>query len=64
VSPPSTHQKFGPCFAGNDPTEIHRRFRASNVEDGVGVLLGLEEGERGSCLLLGGERSGGIWEED
>ena len=36
----------------------------ANIEDGVGVLLGLEEGERGSCLLFGGERSGGVWGED
>jgi hypothetical protein len=36
----------------------------SNVEDGVRVLLGLEDGERGSCLLLGGERNGEIWGED
>jgi len=33
----------------------------SNVEDGVGILLGLEEGEHRSCLLLEGERSGGRW---
>jgi hypothetical protein len=70
VNPREIRSLFRRRRPNGDPPEIQRLcspFRligASNIEDGVGVLLGLEEGERRSCLLLGGERSGGIWGED